>query len=285
MAFGELLRDGTVFDFLARNLDARAFNSDRWIFIHIPKTAGSSFREELANVIQPDVNVEIDYRNIDPENQHESFGEAMELAIASFLASPNASRVKLVSGHFRYRDLQRSAGFANSKLITMLRNPIDRLISDYTFQLSEQHPLHQEVRRRYPSFRHFFTDPANHNVMFNTLCEDRSQSARECLDAMARNFAFVGVQEMYRLSIKLLFMMLGMRIDPSLNLRRSDVIDSERTRLTPYDRAMLRLNNRKDFFIWNEVYKTFRKTEIAFYQYADFNRFFKMVNGLPVVPF
>lgn len=285
MAFGELLRDGTVFDFIARNLDARAFNSDRWTFIHIPKTAGSSFREELANVIQPDFNLEIDYSKIDPTDQHNSFDDAMDLAIAGFLASPNAARVKLVSGHFRYRDLKRTKLLVNSRLITMLRNPIDRLISDYTFQLSEHHPLHQEVRRRYPSFRHFFTDPTNHNVMFDNLCEDRSQSARECLDAMARNFSFVGVQEMYPLSIKLVFMMLGMRIDPSLNLRRSDLVASMKDRLTPYDRAMLKLYNRKDFFIWNEIYKTFRKAEIAFYQYSDFNRFFKMVNGLPAVPF
>jgi len=57
-----------------------------WFFLHVPKTAGSSFREELASRLQPDVNIFITYD--DPTVTHDAL---LDRAMRKFLDPANGA--------------------------------------------------------------------------------------------------------------------------------------------------------------------------------------------------
>ena len=283
MALGDLVTSG-VYEYVSANRNSRAFASDRWSFIHIPKTAGSSFSQELANVLQPHYNIEVDYRKVTASGAGASFEQMMNAAIVAFSSHPSASRAKFVSGHFKYRSIKDVKELHGSKLISLVRNPAERLLSDYRFQLSEQHPPREAVRARYPTFRHFISDPINQDVMFKYLCEDMAQTAEECMEFISRTYTFIGVMEMYTFSIKMMFMLLGMRIDPSLTLRKAEGTTADKVVISKEDMVSLETYNQKDFFIWRRLVALFRPVTPEFFRFSDFDRLFNMLNGLPFRP-
>lgn len=71
MPVKEFIKDG-VEKFAVENMDRSAFIGDHWTFIHIPKTAGSSFREDIADIKQPSFNIKVDYYALDPKNSRTS---------------------------------------------------------------------------------------------------------------------------------------------------------------------------------------------------------------------
>src|SRR5262245_52050843 len=221
MAVADITRNGDVLTFLRLNRDSRAFNTDQWFFVHIPKTAGSSLREEIANVIQPDLNIEVNYKALDPEDWFKDFDQKISECMREVASSKNFPFYRFFSGHLKYRDIAQQSAFDSVRLITMLRAPKDRLKSDYRYQVSEDNPLHASVKEKYPNFEEFYRDPVNHNIITKYLCRDYDQDVTETIKFVEDRFTFVGVQEMYPISIRLLFALFGMRAQPQLRLRES----------------------------------------------------------------
>ena len=175
MPLNDLFEADDVRQFAVKNFDRAAFKSDHWTFLHIPKTAGSSLREEIANVLQPDYNIEVNYTGIDQGDVDADFSKKLDQAIDTYTRNGYFENTKFVSGHFMYRDIARYEAFNKSKLITMLRNPLARLRSDYQFRTSPEHPLWESEIRRYPTFSAFVENPQNQNTMFSYLCRDENE--------------------------------------------------------------------------------------------------------------
>jgi hypothetical protein len=93
-------------------------SDQRYIFVHIPKTAGLSIRRVFEsafgqnNVSQPFVVSRIDSRQ-----------------------RADLDRYKMISGHISALDVRH---FPNRQLITFLRDPIDRCLSLYSYFRSQQ---------------------------------------------------------------------------------------------------------------------------------------------------
>jgi hypothetical protein len=221
MPVADITRHGDVLTFLRLNRDSRAFSTDQWFFVHIPKTAGSSLREEIANAIQPDLNIEVNYKALDPQDWFKDFDQKISERLREVTSSENFSFYRFFSGHLKYRDIAQHSEFDSVRLITMLRAPIDRLKSDYRYQISEDNPLHASVKEKYPTFDKFYRDPINQNIIYKYLCRDYDQDVTEAIKFVEDRFTFVGVQEMYPISIRLLFALFGMRAQPQLRLRES----------------------------------------------------------------
>jgi hypothetical protein len=221
MPVADITRHGDVLTFLRLNRDSRAFSTDQWFFVHIPKTAGSSLREEIANVIQPDLNIEVNYKALDPQDWFQDFDRKISERLREVTSSENFPFYRFFSGHLKYQDIARHSEFDSARLITMLRAPMDRLKSDYRYQISEDNPLHASVKEKYPTFGEFYRDPVNHNIIYKYLCRDYDQDVTEAIRFVEDRFTFVGVQEMYPISIRLLFALFGMRAQPQLRLRES----------------------------------------------------------------
>ena len=102
------------------------------IFIHIPKTAGSSFRQVLK-------------RPYKKNTVHEIYGQYM-LSVNEFkeLSESEKLRIRLLIGHMPF-------GLDEflpqpSTYITILREPLDRIVSHYYYILrSPRHPIHNQV--------------------------------------------------------------------------------------------------------------------------------------------
>lgn len=91
---------------------------DKMIFIHLPKTAGTAFRSALCAAYGDS--------NVSP-----SFGES----ILDDKAAELLSQYRIISGHISISDIDRY--FPDRKLLTILREPIDRSLSWYFYANSQ----------------------------------------------------------------------------------------------------------------------------------------------------
>lgn len=191
----------------------RWFNAARdqpgcfWLLQHIPKTAGTSLRAELAAKLRPQANICLNYRAPDGLHQFSRIDDAL----THFLSHASARRYRFASGHlYRPQLLQLQARFPKHRLITMLRHPVERAISDYRYQRTPKHPPHQRFIADYPSFADWLRAPGTQNRMHAYLSLHADDSAAAVIDALETQYCFVGLTEHYAQSRQLLFALLGL---------------------------------------------------------------------------
>ncbi len=113
------------------------------LFLHIPKAGGTTLHSVIERQFAPEVTFSIN-------------GMTPAQSIKEFINLPESERaqIRLVKGHMPY-GLHRYLSVAASYL-TMLRDPVDRIISHYYFVLnSPGHYLHTEVTSRKMSLPDF----------------------------------------------------------------------------------------------------------------------------------
>jgi hypothetical protein len=108
------------------------------ISIHIPKTGGQSFYNILQQVYGDELSIY--YRRREYEavmRQHRRFEEGLE------------DHLKVLHGHLYYKEVKRLHRQTNAKVICWLRDPVERVISNYNFFKSrlERPDLNPEVAR------------------------------------------------------------------------------------------------------------------------------------------
>ena len=177
----------------------------------MPKTRASSSRE-LAALLDPDVNID------DYNDSERSFDERMDVAVNAFIAeakSEGTRSARPYSGPARAADQREPA---DTCAVTMLRDPVDRIVSDYRYQRSPAHPPsadhpRRSRHRRLPSDRFQQNKTARHLLPYPMVADGDPERAIEYILA---NYDFVGVQEMYPLSFGILTAMIGKPRPPSL---------------------------------------------------------------------
>lgn len=114
-------------------------NSIELVSMHIPKTAGTSFRNILKdhygsrNAVRLDIN--ITNKRIDVENQ-------------PYTQKKLPANIRVIHGHFYYNDLVDLFDLKpDVKFITWLRDPVDRVISNYYYLAKRlQEELDEEAK-------------------------------------------------------------------------------------------------------------------------------------------
>lgn len=86
----------------------------KWVFVHIPKTAGASFAEGIRRAFGPE--------NVSPGFSASNLSEKDAVALDQF---------RVIAGHISIRDVERY--FPDRRIITVLRDPVDRCVSWYYF--------------------------------------------------------------------------------------------------------------------------------------------------------
>lgn len=219
----ELLFGGRFEDYFR----AAAIGDALCVFVHVPKTAGTSLRGEIAQILQPDVNIAVDYTDT-----ARSFHQRMDEAVDGFLAEAAGAQVRFASGHILARHAQRiRAAVPDARFVTFLRDPVQRVISDYRYQRSPRHPVHADFIRQVPSLEAYLelrperNKTAQHLVAPEVLL---GGDPAECVDYVLRNYAFVGVQEMYPISFRTLTTLMGAPSWPRLRENVNSDNDAER---------------------------------------------------------
>lgn len=234
-----------------------------WVFQHIPKTAGSSFRGELAKLLKPQVNICVGISRGDASTQRYA---SVQQALDAFLARPDAARVRFASGHLhRQQVAQVTARLPKARLITMLRRPETRVISDFRYCRTPKHPTHREFIQRYPTLESYVQDPNSQNRMFEFLRRGPNDSVADVLHDLEMNYAFVGTSELYNFSRRLLFRLIGLKgagapqaVNKTVATPDNDVAGKDA--LVP----MIRRLNQKDHALFAHVAKRLRDVRATF---------------------
>ena len=203
-------------------------NDRCWFFVHIPKTAGSSFRSELADLLRPNYNV-----HIDRDRRSAPHAKKIVAATKAFDLHLKRRRCRFASGHVPVATLaQHVEAWPELKLITMLRDPAMRIISDYRYQTTPAHPPHREFLQRFPTFESYLGASGVRNQMFEFLRPSRQATLDECITFIVERFAFVGLVEMYPMSVRLVTRLMGLERSPSRYLRKTLETEDNRIEVT-----------------------------------------------------
>lgn len=204
MSISQLL-NGDVAAYFHANADTPGL---LWVFQHIPKTAGSSFRAEIARQMRPQANVAINGMG---GRQFAS----VQAALDAFLKELPQRRFRFASGHLQRRQIASiEHSGASTRVLTMLRNPVERVISDYRYQRTPKHAGHERFRAQYPDFESYLESRGSRNRMFEFLRREAAADVESVIADLEANYSFVGLTEMYPLSRRILFRLMGIAYGP-----------------------------------------------------------------------
>lgn len=158
--------------------------NDILLFMHIPKTAGMSVGKALQEYY--DV-----FRPVAWENVGQSFRKRSREALYARSISPKR---QVIMGHFSWADVM---FWRNQelpiKLATIVRDPLERFVSNYNYNCSPRHPNHAIFRERFPSMEHF-AHQLGHDFQLTTMI-GAFYSFDHALEQLTRYYSFIGVTE------------------------------------------------------------------------------------------
>jgi hypothetical protein len=242
------------------------------LFLHIPKAAGTTLHSVIERQFAPDVTFSIDGFN-SPQG------------IKEFIRLPAQQRekIRLVKGHMPY-GLHKYLSVPAS-YITMLRDPVDRVVSHYYFVLkTPAHYLHQAVTRERMSLEDFVrsglsTELTNDQTRLisgvekvntrlldgeerRTLQASREPVTREILETAKENlrehFAAVGLFKSFDESLLLFKKVLGW--GSIYYVRRNVTKGRPRVRQVPREaRAVIEKYNEMDMELYEYARQRFEE--------------------------
>jgi hypothetical protein len=171
------------------------------IFVHVPKAGGSTLRSIMQRNVLPEERLADDHSN----------------------AALNAHQLRLFSGHVRFglhHGLARPV-----KYVTMMREPLDRYVSDYFFAFQkDDHRLRNEIVSGNVDLEQLVTNGRYHDRLalirqttgLERPAAENPELAAEILEA---SYTFVGLMERFDESVLLLAHVLGW--SPPLYIQRN----------------------------------------------------------------
>jgi hypothetical protein len=213
-----------------------------WIFMHLPKTGGNTLTAVLRR------------RFTGPQCFQFNPDDPGDL---QRLARTGGRGVGYIDGHLPFglhRWLDRPAVY-----ITLLRHPVERLISEYYFIWNyEPHPLHRFLRTGRVTLEEY-VEISRANVMTTHLSssvegspmfptEVAEEHLRIAKENLSRHFAAVGITERFDAFLLIVSRMIGLRLPL---YRRRNVTPRACGRIPPELRDRIRRRNRLDLELYD----------------------------------
>jgi len=195
---------------LEKAIEQETAPDDLWIFVHIPKTAGSSFAYELSEWRRP-------YRRVrvDDEDTITPHKKKLERAVSQFIEDCRTTPYRACSGHMNMRHVLRiREALPGARIVSMLRHPVERVISDFRYARTPSHPPHKEFIRRFPTIESYVDSPASQNKMFRILTPDPNITMDKFYEYLDENISFVGITELYPMSVNITARLFGVDLLP-----------------------------------------------------------------------
>jgi hypothetical protein len=240
-----------------------------WLFVHIPKTAGSSMNGELVPILSPSHHIFVDYTQLDQR----PFDTLLDEAVERFIAASQNTRFAYCTGHINAAHVARiAAALPNVRPITVLRDPVSRFVSDYRYQCSPLHPGHEQFKAQHPSIESYLElkgewNKASHHLIPSHLREAADPSG--AISHLLENYAYIGVQELYPLSLRLITTLAGAPRTPKVFKRVNTPTEENAVILTPALEARIRACNALDIAIYEALAARFRAIAPALTTYLD----------------
>jgi hypothetical protein len=244
-----------------------------WLFVHVPKTAGSSLNGELAPILPQAHHIFIDYGKLSPTDTQRSYEELFDQSVDRFIEAAYATRFRYCTGHINAAQVQRIIeAVPRTRPVTLLREPVARFVSDYRYQRSSMHPGNEAFAAAYPTIEDYLRLEGDWNKMANTLVPAairESGTADDCAGWLARNYAFVGIQEMYELSLHALSAFAGKPCWPTVRKRINTPTPDNEVVLTPELAAEIRARNALDVALYDAIAPRFAAISVPLGAYLD----------------
>lgn len=211
-------------------------NSIELVSLHIPKTAGTSFRNTLKIVYGKNAVVRLDINK-----------KVLNINEKKYTKNKIKSKIKVVHGHFSYKDIYEKLDIDSSvPIITWLRDPVERVISNYYYLLKVlKQRLGEDVEsnignRMIKTLLEFAHQEANKNRMTKFLKE-----------ANLKNFLFVGIVEHYQEDLYYLSKLLDWNTCPVL---KQNTTQHQNKHSESIKKVISQLNN-DDIALYKEALK------------------------------
>jgi hypothetical protein len=244
-----------------------------WLFVHVPKTAGSSLNGELMPILFPNHHIFIDYSKLSATEASQSYETLFNLSVDRFIEMATKKRYRYVTGHINTAQMAHiGASLPDTRPITLLREPVSRFISDYRYQRSQMHPGHAAFSEQYPTIRDYLRVEGDWNKTATSLLPPelhRSGDAEACVAWLMDTYKFIGIQEMYSLSLHALSWFGGVPKRPKVRRRINTPTPENEVVLTYALQEEIRARNMLDIAIYDAIAPRFVAISDGLTAYLD----------------
>lgn len=213
------------------------------ISIHIPKTAGTSFYHILQQVYGPELSISFKRRDINPL-----------LEKGQLKASGLSPTIQVIHGHFNYIEVAELHQKSNAKLICWLRDPIERLLSNYIFfKAGLLNPARNPVQ--YEKNKHRI----NETILEYAQMTENQNRMHSFLEGLSINdLFFCGFMSNFTTDLARLAHLLGW---PSYEIKHLNKGARKQTGISPELRQLLEGLNQKDVELYQQLRAQFIQHE------------------------
>jgi hypothetical protein len=214
------------------------------VAIHIEKTGGTSFYEILKSVYGAEKIIR--FRRIEVKKILDS-----NLKIEEKLPE----KATIIQGHIWYPEVKEIVEKYNSKIIVWFRDPVERVISNYTFweYQTRVNPEHPEKHRIGEPLELYITRPETQNKMY------RSLEGMNLSDAF-----FIGFLENFDEDLRRLGEKLNWPEIPYFHEKNSKTYDKPKPVVSEaLKKEIMRLNS-KDVKLYRQAIKLYKRRKFAF---------------------
>ena len=214
--------------------------------VHIPKTAGTSFRLMLIDAYGKEAVAQFDYKaNI---NKATLNGQ-------DYLEASLPKHYRVFHGHFKPKDI-----YAKFKMdptipmITWLRNPVEQVLSNYYYQVQ----LFEELVEK----NNVDISPIQRNLLeFAGNPQIRNRSSRQLEGKPIDDFFYVGIVEQFEQDVKELSALLGWK---QVKIYQENITKKQRIakNITDEVRAQIAEWNQIDMELYNYVLAKKKTTKL-----------------------
>lgn len=230
MTFRSLLELG-LSEFIDKNSEPECL----WLFVHIPKTAGSSLSKEISRRRKPYRNIHVDYMMQDIPHDRQ-----MQHAVDKFIDDARKTKFRSASGHITIEHAREiRAAIPGTKFVSFLRDPVARLVSDFRYARTPRHPPYQRFIAQFPTLDSYIRSPESQNKMSRHLGGSDPNT-------VFAEFDFIGALELYPLSFSIFFQLMGEDAAPRLHERKTEPTADNDVDLTPELAAQITECNQED---------------------------------------
>lgn len=223
-----------------------------WLFQHIPKTAGTSLVQELRFCLPPYRNIHVSAEDSEAMSHHDALMNAVE----RFLRDDAQFRFHSASGHLRQSHLDRiRSSMPEIRLFTWLRDPVERVVSEYRYTRTPKHPTYKDYLERYTCVEEFVDDSNEQDKMWRFIAPRALKADSEGLCQLFERFTFIGILEEMDLCFRFFTGLSGCPKPPTArtNITRSDETNS--VEISPELKDRIRAANPRDMALYGSITK------------------------------
>jgi hypothetical protein len=151
------------------------------------------------------------------------FEVQLQAAVDRFIDDARTTAFRSASGHITsVHARQIYEAIPTAKLITFLRDPVARVISDYRYQRTPAHPPYQKFVEQFPYLDDYIEFSDARNKTFRFLVRNHKTPIAEAIAEIEDTFTFVGLVEMYPMSFNVIFRLFGLNSLPVEHQRKTE---------------------------------------------------------------